>query len=123
MAGNRVGGTIYFTIDGTQYPARGKFEYSPLTSEKKNFAGQDGHVGYTEMPKVPFIKGDLTDLGSITVSGLQTLDVSTVTLELANGKTVILSNAWLEGEVSVSAEEGSYPVEFRGSAINELPSP
>jgi hypothetical protein len=120
MASQRIGGTLLFRIDGVQYAARGKFEYSPLASEKDGVAGQDEVHGFTEKPAIPSIKGDLSDLGQVSVTQLQNITSSALTLELANGKTIILSGAWLKGAVSVNTEEGSYGVEFQGRTATEL---
>jgi hypothetical protein len=43
-----------------------------------------------------------------------------MTLECDNGKTWILRDGWLEGEISVNTEEGSYDAEFRGMDMQEL---
>lgn len=121
MAANAIAGTLYVKIDGTQYPVKGKFKYSPLTSVKTGVAGADGPHGFNVKPKMPSVKGTLTDLGRLSVSQLQSLQSSTLTLELVNGKTFILSQAFLEGDIEVDTDEGEYEVEFKGmSAIEQV---
>lgn len=120
---NRVAGVCYIKIDGTQYTLKGKLTYQPLTTEKTNVTGQDGPHGYKEMPISPFIKGTFTDLGGVSVQQLQNLTASTITAELANGKTIIVNNGWLEGKVEVNTEEGEYEAQFNGmSAIEQTPT-
>lgn len=116
----RIGGIAYFKINGAQYSIRGKFEVMPMSKKKTGFAGQDGVQGFTEMPVVPGFKGTLTDLGGVSVQQLQDLEDATMTLEQNNGKTWILRDGWLEGELSVNTEEGSYDAEFRGEDMQEL---
>lgn len=119
MASQAIGGTAYLKIDGTQYALRGKFQYSPLTTEKTGIAGQDGVHGFTEKQIVPQLKGDLSDLGGVSVSALQNITSSVITAELRNGKTVILGGAWVSGKIDVNTEDGSYSVTFEGTTINE----
>lgn len=119
MAAQRIGGIAYFKIDGAQFSIRGKFEVMPMTTKKTAVTGQDGVQGFTEMPVAPGFKGTITDLGGVSVQQLQNLEDSTMTLEQANGKTWVLRDGWLEGEVSVNTEEGSYDAEFRGKNIQE----
>lgn len=119
MASQRIAGFCFFKIDGAQYPARGDFEYQPLDTSKEGVAGQDGVHGYKEMPVIPHIKGKVTDLGGISVQALQALTDSTVTLELANGKVVILRDAWVKGEIAVNSQDGSYEITLEGKSCIE----
>lgn len=119
MAGQRIGGIAFFKINGAQYSIRGKFEVMPMTSKKTGVVGQDGPQGKTSMPVLPGFKGTLTDLGGVSVQALQDIDDAPMTLEQDNGKVWILRDGWLEGEVTVNTEEGSYEAEFRGMDMNE----
>lgn len=120
MAAQRVGGIAFFKIDGAQYSIRGKFEVMPMNTKKTGVSGQDGVHGFTEMPALPGFKGTITDLSGVSVQQLQDLAQSTMTLEQDNGKVWILRDGWLEGEISINTEEGSYDAEFRGMDMREL---
>lgn len=120
MAAQRIGGIAYLKIDGSQWTLKGKAEVMPMTSKKTAVTGQDTVHGFSEMPLAPGFKMTITDLGGVSVQQLQDLDDSNITLECSNGKTWILSGAWLEGEISVNTEEGSYDAEFRGIDMQEL---
>jgi hypothetical protein len=120
MAAERVAGVCYFKIAGAQYPLKGKFEYSPQMTIKEAIVGQDGVHGYKEMPRAPGMKAMLTDLGGISITKLMALKGVTFTSELANGKIIILRDGWVEGDTSVNSEDGSYDVEFKGKACQEL---
>jgi hypothetical protein len=115
----RIGGIAYLKINGAQYSLRGKAEIMPLSIEKTSVVGQDGPHGYTQKPKMPGFKMTITDLGGVSVVALQSLTGGVITLELDNGKTWILRD-WLEGEISVNTEEGSFDTEFRGLNMKEL---
>lgn len=116
----RIGGIAYFKIDGAQYSIRGKFEVMPLTEKKTGVVGQDGPQGFTRAPLMPGFKGTITDLGGVSVQALQDLEDATMTLECDNGKVWTLQGGYLEGEISVNTEEGSYDAEFRGMDMQEL---
>lgn len=120
MAAQRIGGIAFFKIDGAQYSIKGKFEVMPMSTKKTSVVGQDEVQGFTETPVAPGFKGTITDLGGVSVQQLQALEDSTMTLEQNNGKTWVLRDGWLEGEISVNTEEGSYDAEFRGKAMKEL---
>lgn len=123
MAGpttNRIGGVLNFTIDGTQYAARGNFEVTPSTVKREGIAGQDYVHGYTELPIVPGIKGDLTTTSELSLQTLEQITDSTIQCSLANGKTYVLSQAWTVSAFAISTAEGRCAVEFQGISIDEI---
>jgi hypothetical protein len=61
----RIAGIAFLTVDGDQMALRGNFTVSPSPVERTMIAGQDGVHGYQELPRVPYIEGDLS-----TVPGL-----------------------------------------------------
>lgn len=114
----RIGGTVFFKINGAQYSVRGKAEIYPFTTKKTAVIG-DVAQGFTETALAPGFKIDITDLGNVSVQQLQSLSAGTMTFEANSGKSWILINAWCEGEITVNQDEGSYTAEFRGLAMNE----
>jgi hypothetical protein len=117
---NRVGGVIFIKADGVQYRAKGSWTYNLGKLKKEGIVGADGMHGYKAMPQVPFIEGAITDDSEISVEKLLELDGATVTLELANGKVISLSNAWFAGEGNVSTEEGEIEARFEGMECDEI---
>lgn len=122
MAGsnNRIGGVLNLTIDGTQYAARGNFEVTPSTVKREGVAGQDYVHGYTELPIVPGIKGDLSTTNGLSLQQLEQITNSTIQCSLANGKTYVLSQAWTVAAFSISTAEGRVGVEFGGITCDEI---
>lgn len=120
MANHRISGVAYIKVDGKQYAARGKWKTDILPTKREGIAGQDGVHGYKEMPKVPFIEGDVSYVEGILIKDLPKIKDATITLELANGKVHILRNAWWSGESPVDTEEGSFPVKFEGLSGSEI---
>lgn len=120
MAGNnRRAGTIFLKIDGVQQEAKGDFSYDIGSPKREAIVGADTVHGYKETPKVAFIEGAITDRRDLNLKTLQVLDGVTVTLELANGKTIVLSNAWYAGEGQVKTSEGEIPVRFEAAKGEE----
>lgn len=109
---NRRAGRVYLKIDGTQYDAKGEFTYNLGNDLREAIIGADGVHGYKETPQVAFIEGAFTDRSDIDVDTLQQADNITVTLELVNGKTIVLSNAWFAGEGSITTGEAEISVRF-----------
>jgi hypothetical protein len=120
MANNRIAGLAYLKVDGAQYALRGNLSVSPVRTVRTGVAGQDGVHGYTEAPTVPYIEGDVSDLGGLSLERLHAVADATVTAELANGKVYLLRQAWFAGEMVLNTVEGSMPVRFEGMSCEEI---
>lgn len=116
----RVGGVIFFKVDGTQYRAKGSFATDIGAPKRDAVVGHDGPHGYKEVPKTPYIEGEITDSSEVSLEELFQLDGVTVTLELANGKVHALREAWYAGDGTLSSEEGNVPVRFEGMRGEEI---
>jgi uncharacterized protein YlzI (FlbEa/FlbD family) len=116
---NRVGGIAYLTVNGRMLALRGSFTVTPSRTKKTGVAGQDGVHGFTEMPQVPSIKGNVTLTPDTSVEELDAIDDGTVMAELANGKNYVLREAWSCGGESIDTAEGQTPVNFEGMSCDE----
>ena len=116
---NRRAGKIFFKVDSTQYDAKGSFTYNLGAAKREAIVGGDKVHGYKETIQVPFIEGEITDSADIGLAKLQALDGVTVTLELANGKTILLRDAWFAGDGNVQTEEANIAVRFEGLSAEE----
>jgi hypothetical protein len=121
MAGkNRVGGLISLKINGDMYFAKGNFTYNLGKPKKEAVIGSDRVHGYKEVPQVPFIEGEITDRNELNLEDLITLDDATVTLELANGKVIMLREGWYAGEGTGNTEEGNIALRIEGISAEEV---
>ena len=121
MAGkNRIGGIISLKINGDMYFAKGNFTYNLGKPKKEGVVGSDRVHGYTEKPQVPFIEGEITDRNELNLEDLVTLDDATVTLELANGKVIMLREGWYAGEGTGNTEEGNIALRIEGMSAEEV---
>ena len=116
---NRRAGVLYFKVDGQQYDARGSFTYSLGSPKREAIVGPSGVYGYKEMPQAPYIEGEVTDARGLDVAALQGMTESTVTLEIANGKTVVLRDAWYAADGTVGTEDANVQVRFEGLGAEE----
>ena len=116
----RVSGTLFVKIDGVQRDAQGSWTYNLGQPKREALIGPDRVQGYMERPQVAFIEGEITDQSDLDLVALQNLVDSTITLELANGKIVVLSNAWYSADGNVGAENANIQVRFEGPYAEEL---
>ena len=116
---NRIAGRIYVRVDGQLLWARGGWKVNYAKRTREGVVGQDGVHGYLEKPALPSVEGEITDRGELSLEKLDRIENGTVTVELANGKTYVLSEAWLRSDLSIETEEGKLLVKFEGMDINE----
>jgi len=116
----RFAGIAFVKVDGKQLPLRGNFTVSPSSLERAGIAGQDGVHGFSENPRVPYVEGDISLTQDVSVEELQDITNATVTAELANGKTYVLSEAWTKAAFELNTHDGLARVRFEGVTCNEL---
>jgi hypothetical protein len=111
---NRLAGTAYFAINGVSYMLQGEFAYSPGTVNRESLSGMDTVHGFKEKPRPPFISCTLRDAKNVTVADFNAMDSETITVELANGKTIIGRNMWTVEAQEVKSEDATFDVRFEG---------
>ena len=116
----RVGGIIEFKANGELYSAKGSFTYNLGMPKRDPVVGSDGVHGYKEMPQPPKIEGTITDRSDMDLQALLVLNDATITLRLANGKIIVLREAFYAGEGDVTTEEGEIQVLFHGTSAEEV---
>lgn len=120
---NRLAGIAYLSVDGQKYMLSGDLAYSTASVSRGSLSGDDEVHGYSEKPRPPFISGTLRDAGNLTLQSFNDMTNATITLELANGKTVIGRNMWTVEAQEVKTTEGTFEVKwegFSGSVTEQL---
>ena len=108
-------------VDGVTYDISGSnVSYNLGQPKREAIVGPDGVHGYKEMPQVPFVEGDFTDRGSLDLAALTNIVDGTVSLQLANGKVIMLRNAWYAGEGTGNSEAGNIVFRFEGLSAEEI---
>ena len=116
----RIAGIAFLKVDGNLYPLRGNFTVSPSALERAGIAGQDYVHGYSELPRVPFIEGDVSLDPALSMEDVERVTNATVTAELANDKTYVLREAWCRSALELNTREGQTRVRFEGVSCDEL---
>ena len=120
MATNRRAGTINLQVNGQVYDALGSFTYNLGRPKREMLVGPDRVHGYKELPQIPFIEGEIRDAGDLDMSAVQNMVDATVTLRLANGKTIMLREAAFCSEGNGDTEEGKFAVRWEGKNAEEV---
>jgi hypothetical protein len=116
----RRGGLIQVQVNGELQDAKGSWTYNLGRPKREAIIGSDSVHGYKETPQVSFIEGEITDRGSLNLDALVQTTGATITLELANGKVIVLRDAWYAGEGTGNTEEGNVAVRFEGKSGEEI---
>lgn len=116
----RVGGTISFSVNGERHLAKGSWTYHLGTPKREAVVGADEVHGFKETQQVPFIEGEITDRANLDLKAFMEMSDATATLELANGKSINLYDAYNASDGTASSEEGAIPVRFEGKTAEEF---
>lgn len=116
----RRAGILFLKVNGAIYDAKGNFTYNIGLPKREAIVGADQVHGYKEMPQAAFIEGELTDSRALDLGALLKLDDATATLELANGKIIVLRNAWYAGDGNVQTEEGNITLRIEAKSGEEV---
>ncbi len=117
---NRISGTMYADVDGTQLEVVGDWTYNIHKVKRETLLGKDKIHGYKEVPKENFIEGEARDSSSLDLAALFAVTNSTIRLQLANGKDIVLRNAWYAGDGDVGAEEANIQIRYEGMSGEEV---
>jgi len=116
----RRGGLIQLQVGGELYDAKGNFTFNLGRPVREAIVGSDVVHGYKETPQVAFVEGEITDRGTLDLAKVVTMVDATVTLELANGKVIVIRDAWFAGEGTGNTDEGNVAVRFEGRSGEEI---
>ena len=116
----RVGGIIFIKVDGELFQAKGEFTYNINPIKRESVVGADTVHGFKEEPKAVFIEGAITDSDELDLEGFQAIRDATVTLELANGKVIVLREAFYASDGDVTTSEGEIQARFEGVRGEEV---
>ena len=117
---NQVAGFISLAVNGVIQQAKGSFTYNIGKVKREAIVGADRVHGFKAMPQVPFIDGEITDRQDLDVEALMDLDEVTITLSLANGKTILLEDAWYAADGDIATEEANIQFRFEGLSAEEV---
>jgi hypothetical protein len=121
MASVDLGGTAYAKIDGTQVALRGSLKINTGGPVRTPVMGMDGTLqGYTTKYEAPKCSFEISDDGTLTLGSLRQLTNTTITMQLANGRTVIIPNGFQTEDIELDAVEGKFVFTASGPTMQEL---
>ncbi len=108
--GQKIAGTVYVKADGVQFDSMGNFEV-PISKYKRETL-RPGK--FKEEDLFPYIKGDVAFTRNFPIKKLQDATNMTVTVEFKNGKTYILTGAYIVGEPAHNSDDGKVSLQWDG---------
>lgn len=119
MAAPQVG-TVSVRVNGDVLRLRGNVTYSLGGLVREAVEGPVGLAAFKVSGVAPFVEVETVDAPDVDLAALQDMQDATVTLQLRNAKTIVLSGASVVGALEVSSEDGGFPVRFVGSSAKEI---
>lgn len=116
----RIAGTAFLTVADVQLALRGNFTVSPSGFERTMLAGQDGVHGYQELPRVPWIEGEISTMPGMSVEVLEGDTDTTVIAQLANGMQYTLYAATCKAGFEINTRDGQLRVRWEGITCEEV---
>lgn len=117
----KFAGIAFLFVGGNQLRLRGNFTVSPSPVERTMIAGQDGVHGYQELPRVPFIEGDLSTTSDLQLESLDGMTDVNVVAQLANGWQYSLIGATCKAALEANSRDGQVRVRWEGLWCEEIP--
>jgi len=117
----KFAGIAFLQVGGNQLRLRGNFTVSPSPVERTMIAGQDGVHGYQELPRVPFIEGDISTTPDMMLESLDGMTDVNVVAQLANGFTYSLISATCKAGLEANTRDGQVRVRWEGIWCEEIP--
>lgn len=116
----RRGGMIEVKVGSVMQEAAGAFDFGLGNGVREALVGSARVAGYIEKPQPAYIDGEVFDTPDLDLKALMSVDGETVTLTLANGKVVILRDAWFAGDGKGETAEGKIKVRFESKTPAEV---
>jgi hypothetical protein len=117
----KFAGIAFLQVGGNQLRLRGNFTVSPSPVERTMIAGQDGVHGYQELPRVPYIEGDISTTPDMQLESLDGMTDVNVVAQLANGFTYSLISATCKSGLEANTRDGQVRVRWEGIWCEEIP--
>jgi hypothetical protein len=116
----KFAGIAYLFVDNVMLALRGNFTVSPSPVERTMIAGQDGVHGFQELPRVPFIEGDISTIQEMRLEDLDGQTDISVVAQLANGWQYSLIGATCKAALEANARDGQVRVRWEGVWCEEI---
>jgi hypothetical protein len=112
--GKRVAGTCYFKVDGQQLEVSGGVEVPLGNFIRETVMGANRPAGYKETARTPSLKLSAIFRDDFPIELITEGTEMTITVEMPAGQVYTLSEAFMVGEPSAKADDGTVDLEFEG---------
>jgi hypothetical protein len=116
----KFAGIAYLRVNGDMLALRGNFTVSPSPVERTMIAGQDGVHGFQELPRVPYIEGDISTTPEMNLEDLDGQSDVSVVAQLANGRQYSLQGATCKAALEANTRDGQVRVRWEGLWCEEI---
>lgn len=116
----KFAGIAFLYVGGNQVRLRGNFTVSPSPVERTMIAGQDGVHGYQELPRVPYIEGDISLTPDTLLENIDGQTDVTVVAQLANGNQYTLVGGTCKAALEANTRDGQARVRWEGIWCEEI---
>lgn len=116
----RIAGVAYLMVNNNPVALRGNFTVSPSEWERTMIAGQDWVHGYQELPRVPYIEGDISTMPGLMMEDLEGDVDITVVAQLANGHQYTLTQAVCRAGFEINTRDGQIRIRWEGVTCEEI---
>lgn len=115
----RIAGTAHFKLNGANYSTGMEEGYTIKIKNRtaKPIGSSDGAIHYAETVEPDVISGSFLTTPDLNPMSVNLMRDVTIQVELANGQTAVLRNAFYTGDGAVDTQKGSFNVEFTGVGI------
>lgn len=115
----KFAGIAVLRVNDQQLALRGNFTVSASPVERTMIAGQDYVHGYQELPRVPYIEGDISTIPELNLSDLDGQVDVTVVAQLANRKMYTLYEGTCKSALENNTRDGQTRVRWEGTLCIE----
>lgn len=117
----KIAGTAFLTVANVQVALKGNFTVSPSAVERTMLAGQDRVHGFQELPRVPWIEGEISTLPGFSLEVMELDTDVTVIAQLANRMMYTLYGAACKSGFEINTRDGQVRIRWEGVTCEEVP--
>lgn len=111
----RVAGIAYIKVNGAQLEVSGGIEANVGEVTRESVKGLSGTAGFKETHRTPGVKLSAIFRDDFPMDTVTKATDMTITCEFPNGKVYTLSDAFMVGEPTAKADDGTIELEFEGT--------
>lgn len=113
-------GTGKLKVGGVQYMLADELRIMAASEKREAIVGLDGTVAIQRTFQSPWVEASLRDDPAIDLQDVYAQENVTVTVELTNGSSYELSNAYYTGDAELDARDGKVAARWNGATMRRI---